>query len=212
MDNITYNVRIWKTEVYKGAKVTTYKVRWKTGDAPPWKEPFRNSAQAESFRSALVTAARNGEAFRIDTGRPVSWGRQDNSMSWYDFCISYVDMKWKHSAAKRRATIAWTLVTVMPPMIATTKAAPEPKAMRRALRQWAFNTNRRAECPEDAATILKWLSRNTKPVSALSDPDLMRSVLDAAGTLLDGRPASAWTAQGTAPSWRTRSTMPWSES
>ena len=34
MDNITYNVRIWKTEVYKGAKVTTHKVRWKTGDAP----------------------------------------------------------------------------------------------------------------------------------------------------------------------------------
>ncbi len=80
-------------------------------------------------------------------------------------------------------------------MIATTKAAPEPKAMR-ALRQWAFNTNRRPECPEDAATILNWLSRNTKPVSALADPDLMRRVFDAAGTLLDGRPASAWTAQG----------------
>jgi hypothetical protein len=135
MDNITYNVRIWKTEVYKGAKVTTYKVRWKTGDTPPWKEPFPNSAQAESFRSALVTAARNGEAFPIDTGRPVSWGRQDNSMSWYDFCVLYVDIKWKHSAAKRRATIAWTLVAVLPPMIATPKAAPEPKAMRRALRR-----------------------------------------------------------------------------
>ena len=31
MDNITYDVRIWKTEIYKGAKVTTYRVRWKTG-------------------------------------------------------------------------------------------------------------------------------------------------------------------------------------
>ena len=29
--DITYRVRIWKTETYKGAKVTTYKVRWKTG-------------------------------------------------------------------------------------------------------------------------------------------------------------------------------------
>ena len=34
MDNITYNVRIWKTDIYKGAKVTTYKVRWKTGMRP----------------------------------------------------------------------------------------------------------------------------------------------------------------------------------
>ena len=31
MDNITYDVRIWKTEVYRGTKVTTYKVRWVVG-------------------------------------------------------------------------------------------------------------------------------------------------------------------------------------
>jgi len=48
MDNITYDVRIWKTETYKGAKVTTYKVRWKTGPKP-WKRPFRTKAQAASF-------------------------------------------------------------------------------------------------------------------------------------------------------------------
>ena len=74
MDNITYDVRIWKTEIYKGAKVTTYTVRWKTG-TEAWKEPFRHSAQAESFRSSLLTAARKGEAFDMTTGRPVSWGR-----------------------------------------------------------------------------------------------------------------------------------------
>ena len=32
MDNITYDVRLWKTEIYKGAKVTTYKVRWKVSN------------------------------------------------------------------------------------------------------------------------------------------------------------------------------------
>lgn len=196
MEDITYDVRIYKMEIYRGAKVTTYKVRWKTGQIAPWKEPFRHKAQAESFEAELRSAARHGEAFSTRTGRPVSWGRQANSMSWYDFCVAYVDMKWKHSAAKRRASIAWALVTVMPPMIATAKGAPDAKSMRRALRQWGFNTNRRQQCPEDAAAILGWLARNTKPVSALSEPDLMRSVLDAAGTLLNGRPASAWTAQG----------------
>jgi integrase len=194
--NITYDVRIWKTSVYRGKKVTTYTVRWVTGNVSPWNEPFRTSAQAESFRSALMSAAKTGEAFRLDTGRPVSWGRQESSMSWYDFCVAYVDMKWKHSAAKRRATIAWALVTVMPPMLATAKGAPEPKKMRRALRQWGFNTAHRAEAPADAESILKWLSRNTRPVSALAEPDVMRSVLDTAGTLLNGKPAAAWTAQG----------------
>ena len=212
--NITYDVRIWKTSVYRGKKVTAYTVRWKTGDVTPWKERFRTSAQAESFRSALLSAAKTGEAFRLDTGRPVSWGRQESSMSWYDFCVAYVDMKWKHAAAKRRATIAWTLVTVMPPMLATTKGAPEPVKMRRALRQWAFNTAHRAEAPEDAEAILKWLSRNTRPVSVLAEPEAMRGVLDAAGTLLDGRPAAAWTGphRETAPSSPTRSNTPLRES
>jgi hypothetical protein len=88
-------------------------------DREPWKVPFRNKAQAESFESELRTAARRGEAFSVAAGRPISWGRQEVGMSWYDFCVTYVDMKWKDSAAKRRATIAWALVMVMPPMSAS---------------------------------------------------------------------------------------------
>ena len=194
MDNITYDVRLWKTEIYKGAKVTTYKVRWKTGPQR-WKQPFRTKAQAASFEAELRSAARRGEAFDITTGRPVSWARKDNDMTWYDFCVSYVDMKWKHSAGKRRATIAWALVTVTPPMIAASKGQPDAKATRAALRQWGFNAKRRNDSPQDTAVILAWLSRNTKPVSALSDPAVMRAVLDAAATQLDGQPASAWTAR-----------------
>lgn len=29
--DLTYDVRVWKTEIYRGAKVTTYTVRWKAG-------------------------------------------------------------------------------------------------------------------------------------------------------------------------------------
>ena len=80
MDNITYDVRIWKTEIYKGAKVTTYKVRWKTG-ARRWKRPFRTKAQAASFEAELRSASSRGEAFDITTGQPVSWSREGNNMS-----------------------------------------------------------------------------------------------------------------------------------
>ena len=48
---------MYRTEVYKGRRVTTYKVRWKVGRRL-WKEGFRTAAQADSFRSALLTAAR----------------------------------------------------------------------------------------------------------------------------------------------------------
>ena len=189
MDNITYDVRIWKAEIYKGAKVTTYKVRWKTGPRP-WKQPFRTKAQAASFEAELRSAARRGEAFDITTGRPVSWGREDNDMSWYDFCVSYVDMKWKGSSAHHRANIAWALITVMPAMLASDRSKPDGIAMRTALRQWGFNTKRRGDCPDDAAPIINWVSRNTKPVTALADPAATRAVLNAAGTLLDGRTAA----------------------
>src|SRR6266702_579587 len=189
MDNITYNVRIWKTEIYKGAKVITYKVRWKTGTKPR-KQPFRTKAQAASFEAELRSAASRGEAFDITTGCPVSWGRAGNDMSWYDFCVSYVDMKWKGSSAHHRENIAWALIRVMPAMLASDKGKPDGLAMRTALRKWAFNTKQRGDCPDDAATILNWVSRTAKPVTALADPATARAVLDAAGSLLDGTAAA----------------------
>jgi hypothetical protein len=181
MDNITYDVRIWKTEIYKGTRVSTYKVRWKTGPRP-WKRPFRTKAQAASFEAELRSAARRGEAFDITTGCPVSWGREDSGMSWYDFCVSSVDMKWKGCSGHHRANVAWTLVTVLPSMLASDRGSPDEMAMRTALRQWGFNTKQRCNCPDDAAAILSWVSRNTKPVAALADPAAARAVLDAAGT------------------------------
>jgi hypothetical protein len=30
-DDSTYNIRVYRTEVYKGARVTTYRVRWRAG-------------------------------------------------------------------------------------------------------------------------------------------------------------------------------------
>jgi hypothetical protein len=62
-DETSYDARLYRTEVYKGSEVTTYRIRWKVG-GKLWREGFRTAAQADSFRSALLTAARKGEAFR----------------------------------------------------------------------------------------------------------------------------------------------------
>ena len=68
-DEISYDARVYRTEVYKGSEVTTYRVRWRVG-GKLWREGFRTAAQADSFRSALLTAARQGEAFSLANGRP----------------------------------------------------------------------------------------------------------------------------------------------
>ena len=88
MSETTYNVRIWKTQIYRGARTTTHTVRWGVAGRP-WKESFRTAALAEAFRSELVTAARRGEAFGVESGRPVSMERAERQVSWFDFARAY---------------------------------------------------------------------------------------------------------------------------
>jgi len=124
-------VRVYRTEVYQGTRVTTYKVRWKT-DRRVWKEGFRNAALADSFRSSLLTAARKGEAFSLSTGRPVSWTRDEPSLTWYALTLDYAAAKWPYVAPNHRKSIAQaltdgtgaTLVSDEGPTLPRTSAGP----------------------------------------------------------------------------------------
>jgi integrase len=194
IEDITYDVRIYKTEVYSGARLTTYYVRWKTG-RKMWRQPYRNKAQAQSFLAELRAAARKGEAFSISTGRPVFWRRTKGDMSWYEFACAYADLKWKAGSAHHRKDIARVLVAATPAMFTTDRGRPEAVDIRRALTRWGFNTKRRKDCPEDVVQVLTWVARNTKPVSVLSDPTILRALLDSATTRLDGKRVAPSTAR-----------------
>lgn len=185
----TYNVRIWKTDVYRGARVTTYKVRW-TVDGHAFKKPFRNSAQAESFRADLVAAARKGGAFYYATGLPISMKHVDESMSWYAFACEYADTKWPKAAATTRRTIAEALTAVTSQMFQNERGKPDGVQLRSALKRWAFNISRRddPDRPAWAADALHWANSHSRPVSALSDPTVLRKVLDGVAVRLDGTP------------------------
>lgn len=194
MENTTYNVRIFKTEVRtnKAGEVTSYRVIWRTADKLPWKRSFKRAAQADAYRSALVTAARHGEAFSLATGEPVSWNRASSSeMSWYDFACAYVDMKWKGAAAKYRQDIARALTAATPAMLATERGKPTDRELRSAMHRWGFNNKDRDNAPERAARALRWLAQNTKPVSALAEPANVRALVDAGTSLLNGKRAAA---------------------
>ncbi|WP_235038813.1 tyrosine-type recombinase/integrase [Kibdelosporangium aridum] len=45
--------------------------------------------------------------------------------------------------------------------------------------------------PQQVAEVLRWVERNTKPVSALADPQVLRCVLNDIASRLDGKAASA---------------------
>lgn len=193
MKDITYNVRVYAIETRRNAagNVTSYRVAWQT-TTKTWKRSFKLAAQADTFRGALLTAARNGEAFSTLTGEPVSWARTDRpEMSWYDFACKFADMKWKSAAPKYRQDIARALTAATPAMYASTRGKPDDRVLRSAMHRWGFNTKQRQEAPEEASAALEWLADNTKPISALmDDPGLVRDLLEAATSLLDGNRAA----------------------
>jgi integrase len=193
-DGTTYDARVYRTEVYKGSEVTTHKVRWKVGGRL-WKEGFRTAAQADSFRSALLTAARRGEAFSLTTGRPTAWEREKAATSWYEFACAYADMKWKQASAKYRKDIARALTAATPAMLAEARGRPDDASIRRALTRWGFNTKQRADPPADVAEVLAWIASNSAPLPALAEAAAARRMLDQATGRLDGKNAAASTAR-----------------
>lgn len=199
MKDTTFDVRIHETHVREGTRVTTYTVRWKVGPKR-WTEGFRRSAQAKSFRSSLTAAAKNGEAFSLRTGRPVSWAREENAVSWYAFSLDYVAAKWPYASPNHRRGIAEALTDATEVLLKSQKGAPSREEIRHALRSWAYSERlqKGGEPPESVTPILRWLERNTIDMSELA-PDrdgaaIARAVLDRLSRKKDGTPAAGSTA------------------
>ncbi|MET9361947.1 site-specific integrase [Streptomyces sp. NPDC006632] len=186
----TYKVKFWKTAVYKGARTTTYTVRW-TLDGQEFRAPFGTSALADSFRSSLVTATRQGEAFDRKTGMPVSHQTGAGAVNWYGFAIQFADAQWHRTAGNTRKNTAKALTAATVALLRTQPTSCTPMDLRTALREYAFNTRRREEAPPEVATILKWVERNTATMATWEDPVKVDAILLSVDTLLDGKRAAA---------------------
>jgi integrase len=83
-----------------------------------------------------------------------------------------------------------TAVTVA--MVADKRGKPDDKLLRKALTRWAFNTAQRdsPDRPDDVSRALRWAKGHTRKMSALRDPEVLRSVLDTLAVKLDGTPAA----------------------
>jgi integrase len=195
----SYDVVIWPIREHKGRDRrtgkarSTYRVRWRVG-VREFGKSYQTRALAESFRSKLITAQREGVAFDEATGLPEPMARELNSRTWYEHAVAFVDMKWPRAAGKHRRSIAEALATVTPALLATDRGVPAAKDIRHALYGWAFNkTRREAGPPAEVAATLRWLAANTLKLTDLTDAALVRKALDLLAVRLDGRPAAATT-------------------
>ena len=190
---LSYDIRIWKTRLVKGAKGRSYQVRWTVAGRVRY-ATFSTKALADSHEAKLKTASREGEAFDIAAGLPLSMVDEDRNreLSWYEFACAYVDMKWPEVSANSRRSIADSLATATTALLATKRGAPRPAELRKALYGWAFNTKRReAGPPADLAVAIMWIERNTIPLADLADSDTLRRVLNQLARKQDGTPAAA---------------------
>ncbi|MPZ67893.1 MAG: integrase [Pseudonocardiaceae bacterium] len=188
-----YDVRIWSIRKYKGKRATTYTVRWSVGGRA-FPETFATSKLAESFRSKLLTAAREGVPFDESTGLPEPMARARNSRTWYEHACDFVDIKWPRASARHRKSIAEALANVTPALLATERGAPDPDELRRVLRTWSFNSKARHRVSSsEAPRAAQWAAQNTMKVSELADTAVIRRALDTLALTLDGKAAGATT-------------------
>ncbi|MEU2076885.1 hypothetical protein [Streptomyces sp. NPDC013489] len=67
--------------------------------------------------------------------------------------------------------------------------------VRRALREYAFNTRQREQAPPEVTVILRWVQRNSLTMAAWENEGSVEMALRAAMTKLDGTPVAASTAR-----------------
>jgi len=98
MSDLTYDVKIWTTRVYKGKRGNKYVVRWEVANKERAKAHLTKKL-AESFRSSLLSAARQGYAFDVATGQPEHMSRVA-PVTWYEHAMAFVDMKWARASPR----------------------------------------------------------------------------------------------------------------
>jgi integrase len=184
----SFDFRPWKIETRKGRK-TPYRVRWIVAGRQ-FSDSFLTMALAESFRASLITAARKGEGFDTDSGLPESMERKRRDISFYQHAAEFTAAAWPAAAAKTRVSIIESLIQVVPVVVRDLPGTPDRDTLRRALRK-NLNPGQHAGQPDEhEAKALAWLTRASRPVSALEDPSVVCDVLEALAVNLNGKPSA----------------------
>lgn len=195
MTEPSYDVQIWSVTPYKGKTRITYRVRW-TVAGSRMSRNFATRKLAESFRSKLLTAAREGTAFDPETGLPATFeSNKPQPVSWYEHAVEFMDMKWAESSPRHRKSTAEALITLTQGLVRPDRPT-DFATLRNALRYWAFNPPARSSNkrpPSQYERALTWIARNSLPLPTLAEAHGIRTALASISTNLVGRPVAATT-------------------
>jgi hypothetical protein len=117
-------------------------------------------------------------------------------LTWVEHAMEFVDAKWADAAPKHRKSTAAGLMTVTMAVTRSGDQYPDGPLLRKALREWSFNSaarRRSEEPPVEFAEPLAWIAAESLPLEDLSVPETLRKALAAIGRKLDGTAAASTT-------------------
>ncbi|MFE4822844.1 tyrosine-type recombinase/integrase [Streptomyces sp. NPDC056704] len=187
------DVKVWAVRK-RDTKTPSYGVRWSVA-GNVFSDSFRTKALADHYRAKLMRAMREGEEFDKGSGLPASMEQKKSAVSWYDFALRYLAMKWPHAAPNTRDGINESLTSVTVELLDERAGRPSDQAIRKALRNWAFvlPAPDDRDVPDDVRNVLHWVSKASRPLADLAEPATARAVLDSLKLKLDGTAAAAET-------------------
>ncbi|MFI0962933.1 tyrosine-type recombinase/integrase [Streptomyces sp. NPDC021080] len=195
---LSTDVRVWKINQVR-SKRAPYQLRWIIAGKVKTAS-FSTVALAESRRSELWQAMRRGEAFDVDTGLPESELRAAIAKkhirpdpTWWDFSREYMAVRWRTTAAKTREGLADSLATVALAMRGDGAKAPTLEETRLAVRWAVVPVHNGEEPPPELQEACTWLAARSLPLSALTDPRVVRDIQYRLSFKLDDTPAAAET-------------------
>jgi len=107
----SFDVRIWGVSKYKGKRGTSYTVRWRV-QGERHQRTFTTAKLADSFRSELTIAARDGRDFDPRSGLPTTLAKDRLERTWYEHAVEFIQTKWPHVAPRHRKGLAQALAAV----------------------------------------------------------------------------------------------------
>lgn len=192
-DEVTYDARIWSVHSYKGARGTTYRLKWRVGGVRH-QRTFPTRKLAETFRASLLVGSREGMPFHLSDGLPAAMRAKQLERSWLQHAMAYVDVKWPAASARHRKGIAEALTDITLAAMRVDDRSQDQTQLRAALYRWAFNARaRQTPVPDELEVAMAFLERNSPPLDDLSAAGRLRAVLDRLALRQDGTPAAAST-------------------
>lgn len=188
----SFEVRIYGVSVYRGARGSTYAVRWQV-QGQRFRRTFATKKLADGFRAQLQVAVQGGKAFVVENGLPVSMQEPAPETTWLAHATTYVDTKWPHASPRHRRGIAEALTDITVATLPDASGIPDVDRLRHVLFRRTFNTSARSAVEVRDGDVIAWLEQHSVPLADFNSSAVLRKALNRIALRQDGRPAAAST-------------------